>query len=229
MGNSFTIKDWSEDDRPREKLMQKGVISLSNAELLAIIIGSGSRDENAVELAKKILLQSGNSLSELGKLTISDLRKNKGVGEAKAISIVAAMELGKRRGSSGIVEKKQIKSSKDTFLLFHPILSDLPHEAFWLLFLNRSNRIIDMQQLSSGGLSDVSVDVRLIMKKAIERLASSIIICHNHPSGNLTPSEQDRSITKKIKEGGALLDIALLDHIIISDNRYYSFADEMEL
>jgi DNA repair protein RadC len=225
----FTIKEWSEDDRPREKLLKKGVAALSNAELLAIIIGSGSVDENAVELAKKILLQAGNNLIELGKTSIAGLKQHKGVGEAKAVSIAAAMELGRRRESSEISEKKIIKCSNDIFRLFHPILSDLPHEEFWILFLNTSNRVIGTQRLSSGGLADVMVDIRLLMKQAIEQLASSIAICHNHPSGNPAPSEPDRLLTKKIKEGGNTLNIALKDHLIISGNRYYSFADEGEL
>jgi DNA repair protein RadC len=229
ISQSFTIKDWSEDDRPREKLLKKGVSSLSNAELLAIIIGSGSRNENAVALSQKILAQSENNLTTLGKATIVDLKKHKGVGEAKAISIVAAMELGRRRNSSEIAEKEQIECSKDIFLLFHPMLSDLPHEEFWLLFLNHSHRIINMQRLSSGGLAETSVDVRIVMKSAIEQLASCLVVCHNHPSGKPVPSEQDRRITKKLKDGGALLDLILIDHVIIADNQYYSFADEGEI
>ncbi|MDR1668185.1 MAG: DNA repair protein RadC [Bacteroidales bacterium] len=224
----FSIKEWSEDDRPREKLLKKGVTALSNAELLAIIIGSGSVDENAVELAKKILSQAGNSLSELGKVSIAQLKQHKGVGEAKAVSIAAVMELGRRRGNSEITEKKQIKCSNDIFILFHPLLSDLPHEEFWLLFLNRSNRVIDMQRISYGGLSETVVDLRLIMKQAVERLATAIAICHNHPSGSAEPSPQDKLITKRIREGAALLDIHLIDHVIISDNHYYSFADNGE-
>ncbi len=226
---TFTIKNWSEDDRPREKLLKKGVASLSNAELLAIIIGSGSPNESAVDLAKKVLMQSGNNLKELGKITIAELKKHKGVGDAKAVSIIAAMELGRRRGSSEVSEKKKITCSKDIFLLFHPILCDLPHEEFWLLFLNRSNKIIEMQRLSSGGLSDTSVDVRVIMKMAVERLASGLVLCHNHPSGNVHPSMQDKQVTRKVKESGALLDIALIDHVIVSDNQYYSFADEGDI
>ncbi len=223
---AFPITDWAEEDRPREKLMTKGVASLSNAELLAIIMRSGSVDENAVELAQKILADVNNNLGELGKATISQLKKYKGVGEAKAFGIIAALELGRRRNSSEIIEKKRITASKDIFLLFHPMLSDLPHEEFWILFLNNSNRILDMQRLSVGGLSNTMVDVRLIMKMAIERLASGIAICHNHPSGSLAPSKHDTLVTQKVKEGGALLDITLLDHVIIADNNYYSFADE---
>ncbi|MDR1865367.1 MAG: DNA repair protein RadC [Bacteroidales bacterium] len=229
MSRSLTIKEWSEDDRPREKLLKRGVSALSNAELLAVIIGSGSQEENAVDLAKRVLAQSGNNLTELGKATIGDLKKNKGIGEAKAIGIMAAIELGRRRNSSGIIEKQQIKCSEDIFRLFHPIVSDLPHEEFWLLFLNASNRVIDMQRISSGGLAAVSVDVRLVMKQAIERLAAALALCHNHPSGNLRPSRHDQQLTDKIKKGGELLEIRLLDHIIIADNKYYSFADENHL
>ena len=225
---TFTIKNWSEDDRPREKLLKKGIASLSNAELLAIIIGSGSQDEDAVELAKKILMQSGNSLNALGKATIAELKKNKGVGDAKAISIIATMELGRRRNSDEVSEKKQITCSKDVFLLFSPIMSDLPHEEFWVLFLNRSNKIIEMQRLSAGGLSGTTVDVRVIMKMAVERLASGLVLCHNHPSENPVPSTSDRQITQKVKDGGALLDIALIDHVIVAGNQYYSFSDDAQ-
>lgn len=226
---AFPIPHWAEEDRPREKLMTKGVAALTNAELLAIIMRSGSTDENAVELAQKILADVNNHLSELGKATIAQLKKYKGMGETKAISIIAALELGRRRGSSEILEKKQISASKDIFMLFHPMLSDLPHEEFWILFLNHSNRILDTQRLSVGGLSNTSVDIRLIMKMAIERLASKIVIAHNHPSGNVVPSKHDAMITQKIKDGGSLLDITLIDHLIVADNQYYSFADEGRL
>ena len=222
----FTIREWSKDDRPREKLLKKGVASLSDAELLAIIIGSGSKKEDAVELSRKILHQTDNKLRKLGKLGVADLKKHEGIGEAKAISIIAAMELGRRRSGSEVIEKKKITCSKDIFLLFHPALCDLPHEEFWTLFLSRSNRIIDMQRISSGGLSETSVDLRMIMKMAIEKLALSIVLCHNHPSGHINPSQQDIQVTKKIKAGAALLDIVLLDHIIVTENDYYSFTDE---
>ena len=223
---SFPITDWAEEDRPREKLMAKGVLALSNAELLAIIMRSGSPEDNAVELAQKILLDFDNNLGELGKATVNHLKSYRGMGEAKAIGIVAALELGRRRNTAEIIEKKSFVSSKEIFLLFHPILEDLPHEEFWILFLNNSNRFIDKQRLSFGGLTGTSADVRFIMKMTIERLASRIVICHNHPSGNTTPSSQDMALTRKIKEGGALLDITLIDHLILADNKYYSFADE---
>ena len=223
---SFPINQWAEEDRPREKLMTKGVTSLSNAELLAIIMRSGSPESNAVELARKILIDFKNNLGELGKATLTQLKKYRGMGEAKAIGIIAALELGRRRNAGEIVEKKKIMTSRDIFMLFHPMLSDLPHEEFWILFLNNSCRIMDMQRLSVGGLENTSVDVRLIMKMAIEQLASRIVLCHNHPSGNVMPGKQDILVTQKVKEGGALLDIALIDHLIVADNKYYSFADE---
>ena len=222
----FPITDWAEEDRPREKLMEKGVASLSNSELLAILLRSGSKDDNAVELAQKILADFKNNLGELGKASLAQLKRYKGMGEAKAISIIAAMELGRRRNSGEILEKKTIEASRDIFMLFHPILGDLPHEEFWILFLNSSCRIIDMKRLSAGGLSDTSVDVRLIMKMAIEHLASRIALCHNHPSGNPAPGSHDISVTRKVKEGGALLNIGLVDHVIVGDNSYYSFADK---
>ena len=222
---SFPITDWAIEDRPREKLMAKGVSALSNAELLAIIMRSGSPEDNAVDLARKILADFDNHLGELGKATLTRLKSYRGMGEAKAISIVAALELGRRRNTGEIIEKKKFMTSRDIFMLFHPMLCDLPHEEFWILFLNNSNRYIDMQRLSTGGLSDTSADVRLIMKMSIERLASHIALCHNHPSGNATPSEQDMILTQKIKEGGKLLDILLIDHVIVGDNKYYSFND----
>jgi len=206
--------------------MAKGVASLSNAELLAIIMRSGSPEDNAVEMSRKILADFDNNLGELGKATVSQLKIYKGMGDTKAVSIVAAMELGRRRSVGEIIEKKKFMTSRDIFMLFHPMLSDLPHEEFWILFLNKSNTYMDKQRLSVGGLSNTSADVRLIMKMAIERLSSRIALCHNHPSGNATPSELDRKLTQQIKQGGALLDIELVDHLIVADNKYYSFNDE---
>ena len=223
---SFPITDWAEEDRPREKLMAKGVASLSNAELLAILMRSGSPEDNAVELARKILADYKNNLGELAKATLAQLKSYRGMGEAKAISIIAALELGRRRNTGEIIEKKKFMTSKGIFMLFHPILGDLPHEEFWILFLNSSCGYIGKQRLSAGGLADTSADVRLIMKMAIDQLASRIALCHNHPSGSATPSKQDMLVTQKVKEGGALLDIVLLDHVIVTDNSYYSFADE---
>ena len=197
MREKLSIKDWAIEDRPREKLIAKGLQSLSDAELIAILIGSGNREETAVELSKRILKSAGNNLNTLGKLNLNDLQKFKGIGDAKAITIVAALELGRRRKLSEIVERKIIRSSKDIFEFFHPILADLPHEEFWVVFLNQSNKIIDKYRVSQGGIAGTVIDVRLIMKAAIEKLASGIILCHNHPSGNLKPSGSDIKITKK--------------------------------
>ena len=226
----LSIKDWAEEDRPREKILLKGISTLSDAELLAILIGSGNAQETAVELAQRILFSAGNNLNNLGKFSINQLISGfKGIGEAKAISIVAAMELGKRRKYSEIINREQILCSQDIFEYFHPSLCDLYHEEFWILLLNRSNRIIDKTRISQGGVSETVVDNKLILKEAITHLASGIILCHNHPSGNLRPSKSDDLITKKIKDGAKLLDILVLDHIIICNNKYYSYADEGRL
>jgi DNA repair protein RadC len=222
---SLKITDWAVEDRPREKLYQKGTSSLSDAELLAILIGSGTRKRSAVDLGRELLAMVSNNLNSLGKLTISDLTKIHGIGNARAITIAAALELGRRRKLAEMPDIPQIKSSKEVFDLMSPFLSDLPHEEFWILFLNRSNKVINRMKLSQGGISGTVTDVRMVMKKAIEYLASGIIVCHNHPSGNLNPSESDSRITQKIKEAGNIMDIQLLDHLIISDKDYYSFAD----
>ncbi|MBK7131328.1 MAG: DNA repair protein RadC [Bacteroidales bacterium] len=222
---SIKITDWAVEDRPREKLIQKGTSSLSDAELLGILISSGTKDKSAVDLGRELLTLANNNLNSLGKLTIADLRKLHGIGTARAVTIAAALELGRRRKLAESPEVAQIKCSKDVADIFHPILSDLAHEEFWILFLNRSNRVINLMKLSQGGISGTVTDVRMVMKKAIEYLASGIIVCHNHPSGNLNPSESDTKITLKIKEAGNLMDIQLLDHLIISDKDYYSFAD----
>ena len=221
-----SIKNWAVEDRPREKIIAKGIDSLSNAELIAILIGSGNRDESAVELSRRILQSADNNLNELGKLNINDLKKNKGIGEAKAITIIAALELGRRRKLSDILNKKTIKSSKDVADLFQSKLGDLPHEEFWVLLLSRSNKIIHKERISQGGISGTIIDTRIILKTAIEKLASSIILCHNHPSGNIKPSKEDIKITEKISEASKLVDIQVLDHIIVTDSAYYSFADE---
>jgi len=222
---SLKITDWAVEDRPREKLYQKGTSSLSDAELLAILIGSGTRARSAVDLGRELLSMVSNNLNSLGKLSISDLTRIHGIGNARAITIAAALELGRRRKLAEIPEFPQIKCSKDVFDLMSPFLSDLPHEEFWILFLNRSNKVINRMKLSQGGISGTVTDVRMVMKKAIEYLASGIIVCHNHPSGNLSPSESDSRITQKIKEAGNIMDIQLLDHLIITDKDYYSFAD----
>ncbi len=220
------IRNWALEDRPREKMLRKGISSLSNTELLAILIRSGGREASAVELARQILSQSGNNLLELGKKSINDLVKHPGMGPAKAVTIVAALELGRRRKTTETREKVRISGSHDVFNLFQPILADLPHEEFWVLLLNRSNRVIDHLRISQGGISGTVIDVRLILKNALDRLASSLILCHNHPSGNLKPSEADTKITSKISEASKTMDIQLLDHLIIADNSYFSFSDE---
>jgi DNA repair protein RadC len=222
---SLKITDWAVEDRPREKLLQNGTASLSDAELLAILISSGTKEKSAVDLGRELLCMVNNNLNMLGKLAISDLRKLRGIGTARAVTIAAALELGRRRKLAEMPEVLQIRCSKDVADIFQPLLADLAHEEFWILFLNRSNKVINRMKLSQGGISGTVTDVRLAMKKAIEYLASGIIVCHNHPSGNLNPSESDSKITQKIKEAGNLLDIQLLDHLIISEKEYYSFAD----
>lgn len=223
---SLKIKDWALEDRPREKLLKKGISSLSDAEIIAILLGSGTRNESAVDLSKKVLKNANNNLNELGKLGIPDLTKIKGIGEAKAITIMAALELGRRRKMSEIINKKKITCSNDVFELFQPVIGDLPHEEFWILLLNRSNGIIEKFKISQGGVAGTVIDIKIILKNAIEKLASSIILCHNHPSGNKNPSSADDSITQKLKTGADLVDISVLDHIVIADTKYFSFADE---
>ncbi|MEG9328655.1 DNA repair protein RadC [Salinimicrobium catena] len=223
---SFTIKNWAQDDRPREKLLQKGRTSLSDAELLAILIGTGSRNQSAVDLCKKVLAKTGNSLNELGRLSVKQLMEFKGIGEAKAVTIVAALELGRRRRTEEAMEKKKITSSASVFELMQPIIGDLPHEEFWIVYLNNSNKVIDRYQLSKGGITGTLVDVRLALKMALELGATSIILAHNHPSGNLNPSNSDKQLTQKLKTAGESLDIKVLDHVIVTDKSYFSFADE---
>jgi DNA repair protein RadC len=222
---SIKITDWAVEDRPREKLLQKGTNSLSDAELLGILISSGKKDKSAVDLGRELLHMVNNNLNKLGKLTINDFTKVSGIGKARAVSIAAALELGRRRKLEDGPEIPQIKCSRDVFDQISPLVSDLPYEEFWILFLNRSNKIIDRMKISQGGISGTVTDIRLIMKKALEYLASGIIVVHNHPSGNLNPSDSDTRITQKIKDAGNIMDIQLLDHLIISDKEYYSFAD----
>ncbi len=224
---SFSIKSWAEGDRPREKLMRKGKVALSDAELIAILIGSGNREESAVELAKRIMADAGNKLSELGRLSVGHLIKNyKGIGEAKAISIVAAMELGRRRRGEEALKRKQITSSKAVFEILQPIIGDLNHEEFWILYLNNANKVLRTMQLSKGSITGTLVDVRLTYKNALELGATSIILGHNHPSGVLKPSQPDIRLTKKMKVAGESLDIQVLDHLIVTQNAYFSFADK---
>lgn len=206
--------------------MLKGKSVLSDAELIAILIGSGSRNESAVGLSKRILLSADNNLNALGKLSISQLMTFKGIGEAKAISIIAAMELGRRRRAEDAIELKKITSSKMIFELMQPIIGELPHEEFWVLYLNNSNKVLSKIQLGKGGITGTVVDVRLVFKAAIEMCATGLILCHNHPSGTLIPSDADKQITKKLKAAGQHLDIQVLDHIIITENGFYSFNDD---
>jgi DNA repair protein RadC len=222
----LSIKSLSEDDRPREKLVQKGRNALSDAELLAILLASGNKNETAIELAQRILNNSGQSINQLAKLQINDLKKFKGVGEAKAVTIAAALEIGRRRTESDIDQKIKITSSQFAYSTIKSKLQDLPHEEFWVIFMNRSNSVIKVECISRGGVSGTVVDVRLVLKPAIENLASGIILAHNHPSGNLKPSAEDIQLTRKIKDAVKLIDITLQDHLIIGDQSYYSFADE---
>jgi len=221
-----TIKSWAAEDRPREKLILKGTKALSTAELLAILIGSGSRDRSAVQLAKEILSHYENNLQELSKAGIKELCKFKGIGEAKAISIIAALELSRRKQNSKAKTLRQIESSNDAYNIFAPILADLNQEEFWILLLNRNNRVISEKHISSGGVSGTVVDPKVIFKVALDNLASAIILAHNHPSGNLKPSSQDIAITKKLITAGNAIEVKVLDHIIVSQNGYFSFADE---
>jgi len=226
MTEKLSIKNWAIEDRPREKLLLKGTQSLSESELIAILIASGSVDESAVELSKRILASVNNNLNELGKQSIEELQKFKGIGQAKAITIVAAMELGRRRRLSDITKRLEIKSSKSSFELFEPILKDLAYEEFWIAYLDRANKVIIKSKVSQGGIIGTVIDVKLIMKSAIEKLSSGLILCHNHPSGNLEPSKEDLKITKQLTDAAKLFDINVIDHIIIGNNEYLSFVDE---
>lgn len=227
MSTNLSIKNWALEDRPREKMLYKGAAVLTDAELLAIIIGSGTRKETAVELSRKILSASENNLSKLGKLSVEELvNRYKGIGPAKAISIVAALELGKRRKLHEIGNPEKITSSRDVYNMFQPVMADLNYEEFWVLYLNRANKVITKRRLSQGGVSGTVIDPRLVFKPGLELLASSVILCHNHPSGNLNPSDADIQITRKLKKAGEVLDISVLDHLIICENGYFSMADE---
>jgi DNA repair protein RadC len=226
---SFSIKNWSQDDQPREKLRDKGKLVLSDAELVAIIIGSGNRDESAVDLAKRILASVDHNLNALGKLSLKQLMEFKGIGEAKAITIAAALELGRRRKLEDTKQLTKITSSRDVFQLMQPILGELPHEEFWILYLNNSNKVLQKNQLSKGGITGTLVDVRLVLKTALEVGAVSLILVHNHPSGTLNPSQADKDLTLKLKRASEHLDMKVLDHLIITETNYFSFADENTL
>jgi DNA repair protein RadC len=222
----ISIKDWAEDDQPREKLLYKGPAALSNAELIAILIGSGNNEESAVALSKRIMNEVNDNLAELSRLTISDLQRYKGIGEAKAITIAAALELGRRRSTSILNEKPQLKDSKTAFILLQKELGDLNYENFCILLLNRANKVLRAVKISDGGITGTVVDPRKVFKIALDNNATSIILGHNHPSGQLAPSDADIKLTRKLKEAGEMLDLPVLDHLIIGDGNYYSFADE---
>jgi len=222
----LTIKSWAEEDRPREKLLLKGKHVLTDAELIAILISSGNGEETAVELSRRILGKAEYNLNELSKMSVKELMDFKGIGEAKAISIVAALELGRRRKEDSVTKRDRITTSKDAVEIFQPLLGDHIHEEFWILFLNRANMVIAKQAISSGGMSGTVVDPKIIFKAALDHKASSIVLCHNHPSGNNQPSEADIKLTKNIVAAGKVLEISVLDHIIVTQNSYYSFADE---
>lgn len=224
--NYLSIKNWAEDDRPREKLLNKGASVLSDAELLAIMIGSGSRNESAVQLCRKILKASHDNLNELARLSIGELCQFKGIGEAKAITISAALELGNRRKTNEVRERARITQSRDLFELFEPILLDLKHEEFWVALLNGANKVLDVKRLTQGGTRQTVVDIPMILKMSLEKSAPAIAVAHNHPSGQDNPSREDDAITQRIKKGCEAIDVRLLDHIIIAGGKYYSFADE---
>jgi DNA repair protein RadC len=222
----MSIKQWAEEDRPREKMLLKGKTALSDAELLAILISTGTKEFSAVELGKIILKKANNNLIDLARFTIEDFKKIKGIGEAKAISIAAALELGRRRSAEMPEQKPLLNSSKEAAQFIQPLLADETIEKFYLLYLNRSGRLLNVECISSGGVSGTVVDPKVIFKKAIENNAVSIILCHNHPSGNLKPSQADIDITKKLFKAGELIDIAVHDHLIVANTGYFSFADE---
>ncbi len=222
----LNLKQWAVEDRPREKMLANGARSLSDAELIAILIGSGNADETAVELSRRILHSVENNLNDLGKKNSDYFTRFKGIGEAKALNIMAAMELGRRRKELEHPDKAKITGSNDAADLFFPLLSDLEHEEFWILLMNRHNKVIDRFMASKGGITGTVIDVRSIMKIALDKLATSMILCHNHPSGNLSPSDADQQITQKLKEAGKIVDIQVLDHLIITQKKYFSFADE---
>jgi len=224
--NKYSIKHWSKDDRPREKLLKSGAENLSNSELLAILVNLGTRDKTAVDLAKEVLKMGKNNLVEIGKLSVKELMKIRGIGEAKAISIVAALELGRRRHAASSLEKRTIDTSDDIARFLHTKLKDYRREVFAVIFLNRANRVNHFEIISEGGITGTIADPRVILRKALEEDAVNIILCHNHPSGSLKPSSADKSLTQKIKEAACLLDINVIDHIIVSEDGYFSFADD---
>lgn len=229
MNEKLNINQWAREDRPREKMMQHGAGALSNAELLAILIGSGSTEDTAVELTRKILDDCHNRLGELGKYTVDDLCRYKGIGPAKAVAILAASELGRRRREEEPSERKKIISSQDVYAFFHPLMCDLSIEECWVLLLNQAAKVIDAVKISQGGLVSTQVDVRCILREALLKRATSMILCHNHPSGNVRPSQDDDRLTHALREAGGTMNIRLLDHVVVSDGSYYSYGDEGRL
>lgn len=226
MNGKLNINQWAEEDRPREKMMLHGAGALSNAELLAILIGSGSTDESAVELMRKVLADYRNNLSELGKSGVEELCRYKGIGPAKAITLLAASELGRRRKEEGMLERLQIRSSEDIYRLFYPLMCDLPVEECWVLLLNQAGKVIDRIRISQGGLASTAVDIRCVLREALVRRAVSMVLCHNHPSGNLCPSREDDRLTESLRQAAVTVNLRLLDHVIVTDGKYYSYADE---
>ena len=225
----LNINQWAKEDRPREKMMLHGPGALSNAELLAILIGSGNTEDSAVELMRKVLDDCRNSLSELGKRSVDDLCAYKGIGPAKAITILAASELGKRRKDEGPSERLRVRCSQDIFLYFHPLMCDLPVEECWVMLLNQASRLIDALRISQGGLASTQVDVRCILREALLKRAAALVLCHNHPSGNTRPSTDDDRLTQALSQATKVMNIRMLDHLIVSDGGYYSYADEGRL
>ena len=226
MAEKLNINQWAEEDRPREKMMLHGVSALSNAELLAILIGSGNTEDSAVELMRKVLNDYHNNLSELGKASIDELCRFKGIGPAKAITILAASELGKRRKEEGVEERRTILSSKDVYECLYPLMCDLPTEECWVLLLNQASKLIDKVKISAGGLSATAVDVRCILREALLKRASAIALCHNHPSGSIRPSREDDLLTKQVAQASECMNIRFIDHVILTDGAFYSYADE---
>jgi len=226
MNPSNSIKNWAEDERPREKMLQKSAASLTDAELLAILISSGTKEKSALDLAREILALANNNLQQLGRLSVLELQKTKGIGEARAITIAAAMELGRRRQMSAGLERATITKSADAAEIVIPLLGDLNHEVFCVLYLNQANKVLRHEVISSGGLTGTVADIRIVLKNALLQNANQLIIAHNHPSGNNKVSAADKDLTKKLKEAAALMDIKLLDHLIVTGTTYLSFADE---
>jgi DNA repair protein RadC len=224
--HKYSIKNWAKDDRPREKLLSHGPAILSNSELLAILINHGTRNKSAIELGKEVLDAGKNNLQELGKLTVKELMQIKGIGEAKAVTITAALELGRRRQGTEALEKKVMQCSGDIAAFIQSKIKDNRREVFGVLFLNRANKVNHFEIVSEGGITGTVADPRVVMKKALEEDAVNIVLCHNHPSGNLKPSRADEELTHKIKEAAKYFDIRVMDHIIVSDEGYYSFADD---